>query len=164
MSSPLNFKCVVSNCRMSTECTVNCTWDPPNDTPLCVSEYIIRSESNVGCGNLPTVQKYNFITGHVHPIHVFIKCSEQYIGFSHVQGHITNTTFPVNKFTNYLLVVVAKNYNFSQSNSNEYLLNTKSKYILISLAWPAPSCCCWEGSGNARILELSNWNLINYCS
>ena len=132
MSSPLNFKCLVSNC-MSTEYTVTCTWDPPNDTPLCVTEYIIRNESDyVGCGNLPTVQEY-VITGHVRPIYII--CSEQDIGLSHVQGHITNTTFSVNKFTNYLLVVVAKNFNFSQSNSNEYFLNTKSKYMLINLRY-----------------------------
>ena len=45
---------------MDTECTVTCTWDPPNDTPLCVTEYIIRNGSdNVGCGNLPTVEISN---------------------------------------------------------------------------------------------------------
>ena len=89
---------------MDTECTVTCTWDPPNDTPLCVTEYFI-------CNELDNVQ------------------------LSTVQGHITSATFPVNKFTNYLLVVVAKNYDFSPSSSNEYRLNTKSKYILINLRY-----------------------------
>ena len=84
---------------MDTECTVTCTWDPPNDTPLCVTEYIIRNE-------LDNVQ------------------------LSAVQGHITSATFPVNKFTNYALVVVANNFHFSQSTSSEYRLDTFGEYII----------------------------------
>ena len=84
---------------MDTECIVTCAWDPPNDTPLCVTEYIIRNE-------LDSVQ------------------------LSTVQGHITCATFPVNKCTNYSLVVVANNFNFAQNTSSEYRLDTFGEYII----------------------------------
>ena len=98
VSSPLNLMCSVSSC-MDTECTVTCTWDPPNDTPLCVTEYII-------CNELDNVQ------------------------LSTTQGHITSATFEVDKNAHYEFIVVANNFNFSQSTSSEYILNTFGKYIL----------------------------------
>ena len=38
----------------TSQCTVTCTWDPPNDTPFCVTEYIIRNE--LDNAQLSTVQ------------------------------------------------------------------------------------------------------------
>ena len=110
---------------MDTECTVTCTWDPPNDTPLCVTEYIIR---DVGCGNLTTVEISNKkFNRNQSPIYI----NEGDNGCSHhlltVQGNITTATFNVNKNSNHGFVVVANNHNISESLSSEYQLNTFSK-------------------------------------
>ena len=95
--------CWVLNCT-EIKCTVTCTWNPPNDTPLCVSEYIIRNGSDN-------------------------------IQLSTIQRNITSATFEVDKNAHYEFIVVANNFNFSLSNSSEYLLNTFSKYIFINLRY-----------------------------
>ena len=124
ISSPLNFKCSVSSC-MDTECTVTCTWDPPNDTPLCVTEYFIHNKLDVGCGNLTTVE-VNKLKLNRPPIYI-TECDNGRSHLSTVQGNITTATFEVNKNSNHRFVVVANNHNISESLSSEYQLNTFSK-------------------------------------
>ena len=110
---------------MDTECTVTCTWDPPNDTPLCVTEYFIRNKLDVGCGNLTTVE-VNKLKLNRPPIYI-AKCDNGRSHLSTVQGNITTATFKVNKNSNHGFVVVANNHNISESLSSEYHLNTFSK-------------------------------------
>ena len=109
---------------MDTECTVTCTWDPPNDTPLCVTEYFIRNELDVGCVNLTTVE----LKLDRPPIYI-AKCDNvTHSDLSTVQGNITTATFKVNKNSNHGFVVVANNHNISNSSSSvKYYLNMFGK-------------------------------------
>ena len=119
---------------MNTECTVTCTWDPPNDTPLCVTEYIIHNELNVGCANQTTVEISNNFNRNLSYQSPNI-CNESDIECSHllitVQGNITTATFEVDKNSSHGFVVVANNHNISNSSSSvKYYLNTFGKYIM----------------------------------
>ena len=122
---------------MDTKCKVTCTWDPPNDTPLCVTEYIIHvcNELNVGYANQTTVEISNkFNLSYRSSIYISI-CNESDIERSHllitVQGNITTATFAVNKNSSHGFVVVANNHNISNSFSSvKYHLNTFGKYIM----------------------------------
>ena len=108
---------------MDTECTVTCTWDPPNDTPLCVTEYIIRNEPDIGCGNLLTVE----VSNKLDRPPIFTECDNGR-SLSTVQGNITTATFKVNKNSNHGFVVVANNHNISNSSSSvKYYLNMFGK-------------------------------------